>query len=143
MKAACHCGAVRFEIDETPAWVLDCNCTVCRRYGGLWSYYHQPARRKLLVSKPDPDTTDTYVWGDKELAFHRCKTCGCLTHFEAIQEKVIMGVNARMMVTLDPSTVRVIQKDNGHTGWFWTRSDEPPQPSQHPFMPIPGPDDWR
>jgi hypothetical protein len=36
IRAACHCTAVRFEIAEPPEWVLDCNCTICRRYGGLW-----------------------------------------------------------------------------------------------------------
>ena len=38
IKAACHCGAVRFELEAPPAWVLDCNCTLCRRYGALWAY---------------------------------------------------------------------------------------------------------
>ena len=38
MRGACHCEAVRFEIAEPPEWVLDCNCTLCRRYGALWAY---------------------------------------------------------------------------------------------------------
>jgi hypothetical protein len=61
IKAACHCTAVRFEISEPPAWVLDCNCTVCRRYGAMWSYYHGDDHAKL-VSQPPADLTDVYLW---------------------------------------------------------------------------------
>ena len=32
--------AVRFELEE-PEWVMDCNCSHCRLYGGLWAYYPQ------------------------------------------------------------------------------------------------------
>ena len=143
MKAACHCGAVRFEIAEAPVWVLDCNCTLCRRYGALWSYYIGADQTKLL-SKPRADATSVYSWNDRDIGFHFCKTCGCLTHFEAIKlDPAAVGVNARMMVGLDPARVRLRQIDNGHSGFFWTRSDEPVIPGRHPPMPPPGPDDWR
>jgi hypothetical protein len=144
VRAACHCTAVRFELSEHPAWVLDCNCTICRRYAALWSYYHGGDAAKL-VGKPDPSVTDTYLWGDRSIAFHRCKTCGCVTHLEAVdvQPPVVFGVNARLIPTLDPSRTRVVQIDNGHTGFFWTRAETPSLPSRHPPMPKPGPDDWR
>ena len=144
MRAACHCGAVRFEIAEAPSWVLDCNCTLCRRYGTLWSYYRGDDQAKLL-KKPDVAATSTYSWNDRTLAFHFCKTCGCLTHFQALAPypELILGVNARMMVGLDPAGVQVRQIDNGHTGYFWTKSNQPVIASRHPPMPPPGPDDWR
>lgn len=144
IRAACHCGAVRFEITEAPGWVLDCNCTLCRRYGALWSYYRGDDQAKLL-KKPATEATAVYSWGDREIAFHHCKTCGCMTHMAAIavDPPTIFGVNARMMVGLDPKRVRLRQIDNGHTGYFWTRSDEPAIASRHPPMPPPGADDWR
>ena len=40
VTGSCHCGAVRFEVDA-PEWVMDCNCSHCRLYGGLWAYYPQ------------------------------------------------------------------------------------------------------
>src|SRR4051812_4404677 len=143
IRAACHCGAVRFEITERPTWVMDCNCTLCRRYGALWSYYHGADQAKLL-SCPPPEASDRYLWSDRAIASCRCKTCGCLTHIETADDKaVIFGVNARMMIGLDPAQVKVRQVDNGHTGYFWTTSDEPVIASKHPPMPPPGPDDWR
>lgn len=145
MRAACHCGAVRFEISEEPEWVLDCNCTLCRRYGAIWSYYRGPDQAKLLA-KPAKDATAVYTWNDHEIAFHRCKTCGCITHMEAIKNDPpeIFGVNMRMVTGgLDPKRVRLRQVDNGHTGFFWTRGDEPVIAARHPPFSAAGADEWR
>ncbi len=38
IRVACHCGAVRLSVEPAPRWVLDCNCSICRRYGALWAY---------------------------------------------------------------------------------------------------------
>ena len=45
-----------------------------------------------------PGATDAYSWGDKSLAFRRCATCGCVTHWECITDPPVdrMGVNARL-----------------------------------------------
>jgi len=141
VRAACHCTAVRLEISELPDWVLDCNCTLCRRYGALWSY---PAAGTVKIVS-GLEATQTYLWGNGWLAFHRCKECGCVMYMEAVMENppYIYGINARMIPTLHPERVRLVQKDNGHTGWFWTRSDAPPEPSQHPKTARPGENDWR
>jgi hypothetical protein len=141
IKAACHCGAVRFELEAAPEWVLDCNCTLCRRYGALWAY--PQAGQATILKGPDPGATETYMWGDKELAVHRCRACGCVTHTMGVDSPVIYGVNARMMLGLDPKTTAVRQVDNGDSGVFWTHSNEPVIPNRHGPMPPPGPDDWR
>ena len=144
IKAACHCTAVRFEIAAAPLRVLECNCTICRRYGALWAYY-RGADQAQLLRLPDTDVTDCYLWGDKSIAFHRCRSCGCVTHLQAvdIEPPVIFGINARLMLGLDPATVQVRQIDNGHTGFFWSRSEQPIMTSRHPVLPPSGDDDWR
>lgn len=141
LRAACHCTAVRFELAAAPEWVLDCNCTLCRRYGGLWIY---PGADEVTFVQ-GAEATETYVWGDRMLAFHRCSVCGCVTHMMQLDTDppTVYGVNARLIPTLEPAGIRVIQKDNGHTGRFWTRSQAPPEPSRHPAMDPPGPEDWR
>jgi hypothetical protein len=145
IRAACHCEAVKFEIAEPPNWVLDCNCTLCRRYGALWTYFRGPEGQAKLLKTPDPAATEAYTWQDGDLAFHRCKTCGCVTHIVAAKADppVIYAVNCRMIAALDPATVTVRQIDNSHSGYFWTAADEPPLASRHPPMPKPGPEDWR
>ncbi|MBM4385890.1 MAG: GFA family protein [Deltaproteobacteria bacterium] len=143
IRAACHCTAVRFEIAEQPEWVLDCNCTICRRYGALWTYFEGADQAKLLAT-PSRDATEAYVWGDRILEFRRCRTCGCVYHMQtADAQQVIFGLNARLIPTLDPARVRIVQMNNSHSGYFWTRSDGPPRASHHPHMPMPGPLDWR
>ena len=144
IRASCHCEAVKFEFAEPPKWVLDCNCTLCRRYGAMWCYFDGPDAM-VLVSAPAPDATETYTWLDGDIAFHRCRTCGCVTHMTAAKEvpPVIYGANARLMAGLDPATVRIRRKNNSHSGFFWTRVDGPIEASRHPVMPPPSPLDWR
>ena len=141
VRGACHCTAVRFEAATRPDWVLDCSCTLCRRYGAIWAYPDQDTVR--FVS--GEDATDRYVWGPRMLAFHRCKVCGCVTHMTIVGTNPprIYGINARLIPTLDPATVRLRQRDNGHNGFFWTRSAAPPEASHQPKMNPPGPEDWR
>ncbi len=134
MRAVCHCMAVQFEIDAAPPWVLDCNCSICRRYGALWAYYHHGG---LRLASP-AEATVAYLWNDRSLAFHHCKTCGCATHLQAVDQadRPILGLNARLILGLDPAT-HVQQIDNAHTGVFWTRSSRAPLPGRHPKMADP------
>lgn len=144
IQASCHCTAVRFAVAAPPKWVLDCNCTLCRRYGALWCYTFGEDPM-TLVEAPDPATTETYSWLDHDIATHRCRTCGGVTHLEALTRDppAIMGLNARMMIGLDGANIPVRRIDNGHRGWFWTRDDGPIIPGRHPDEPVPGREwDW-
>lgn len=91
IEASCHCGAVRIAVEHAPDDVTDCNCSICRRYGALWAYYLSGQVRVT------GDATDVYMWGDKDLRFHRCATCGCVTHWTPVVDHPRMGVNARLM----------------------------------------------
>jgi hypothetical protein len=94
IEASCHCGAVRFSVETAPADVNDCNCSICRRYGTLWGYYQRPQVRFAAGNGP----TDIYIWGDRRIEFHRCRGCGCVTHWSAVdRSEERMGVNARLM----------------------------------------------
>jgi len=101
IHASCHCGAVTLEIDDAPREVTDCNCSICRRYGVLWAYY---APRQVRVGGA---ATDVYSWDDRAIEFHRCRTCGCVSHWSSINplgER--MGVNARLM---DPEVLKPLR----------------------------------
>ncbi len=94
IEASCHCGAVRFAVEVAPDEVNDCNCSICRRYGTLWAYYRPSHVRFAAGSGP----TDIYVWNDRTLEFHRCRSCGCVTHWSPVDRtRQRMGVNARLM----------------------------------------------
>lgn len=102
IEASCHCGAIRFAVASVPSDVNDCNCSICRRYGTLWAYY--PPSRVLFAQGNGP--TDIYMWGSRDLEFHRCRACGCVTHWASVDPTYDrMGVNARLM---PPETMAVV-----------------------------------
>jgi len=94
IEASCHCGAVRLQVAEAPTRVTDCNCSICRRLGALWAYYRIDQVRVLSR----PGATAAYVQGDRTLAVHHCRTCGCTTHWTGLGESVERAaINARLL----------------------------------------------
>ena len=145
VRAACHCGAVRIVMESGPAWVCDCNCSICRRYGALWAYARdfKTGREHPAILLQGEDDLEAYVWGERTLGFWRCRRCGCVTHHTALEHpERIRGVNARMFIDFDPAKVVVNRSDNAHTGFFWTRPDEPVWEGAQPPLPSGG-SDWR
>jgi hypothetical protein len=117
IEAACHCGAVKLALPAAPETVTECNCSICRRLAARWAYYPQSE-----VELPKPGATQPYVWGDRMLAFHRCKACGVTTHWQGLDgSRDRMGVNARVIDGLDWSKVRVRPFDGADT---WKYLDE-------------------
>ena len=114
IKGSCHCGAVRFELADTPDWLTECNCSICRRLGALWAHA-DPARVTLIR---DGDATISYVWGDRDLAFHTCRNCGCTTHWESLNSEVStrMAVNCRLCDPDEVASIRVRHFD-GAENW--------------------------
>ncbi len=109
----CHCGTVSFELSDSPEILIDCNCSICRRIGALWG--HVPITAVTITA--EPDSTLAYVQGDKMLAMHSCKTCGCNTHWESLTEEgQHMAVNFRMC---DPAELEnfTIRKFDGANTW--------------------------
>ncbi len=109
----CHCGTVSFELSDSPEILIDCNWSICRRIGALWG--HVPITAVTITA--EPDSTLAYVQGDKMLAMHSCKTCGCNTHWESLTEEgQHMAVNFRMCgpVELENFTIR---KFDGANTW--------------------------
>jgi hypothetical protein len=112
IESSCVCGAVRLAISLAPDELLDCNCSICRRYGALWAYY---SLEDVIVPG---GLTDTFMRGAKKIEFHRCKICGCVTHWSPTDPRDRMGVNARLM---DPEVVagaRVRHLDGANTWKF-------------------------
>ena len=100
ITGTCHCSAVKVTIPVQPEWVTDCNCSICRRYGVLWSYFIA----ETVKTEALPDALVRYSWGRKELNFVHCKTCGCVMWWERVtpDPEKKMGVNMRMF---DPDIV--------------------------------------
>ena len=87
---SCHCGAIRLVLRETPPDVGDCNCSLCRRIGGLW---HHTIPAMVTVE----GTGIAYRQGDCMLDTWHCGMCGCTTHWTPVDPAYPqMAVNLRM-----------------------------------------------
>jgi len=112
--ATCHCGTVTIRLPKAPAEITHCNCSLCRRYGVLWAYY---AIAEVTIEIKDP--TDTYAWGGKNVDFHRCSGCGCVTHwYPRKSSRESLGINARLIDQNLLAAAEVRYKDSAGTGIF-------------------------
>jgi hypothetical protein len=100
IEASCHCRAVRLEVSRAPRVLLDCNCSICRRYGGLWAYYKAGSVR-LRYRRRD---VEIYAWGDRTIRYIRCRQCGCTLLHERAKGTADspIGINAR---NFDPAVI--------------------------------------
>ena len=113
LTATCHCGAVRIEVSRRPATLTSCNCSICRRYGTLWAYYRASAVRIHAAKRK----TRRYSWGDRQIRFVRCGTCGCVTHWQPVRllRDSRIGINARNFDPAELGTVRIRYLDGAST----------------------------
>ncbi len=100
-------------IDQSPEWLTACNCSVCYRLGALWAHGDDTH----ITLNHEPDATEDYIWGDKMLAYKRCKQCGCTTHWLGLppEGEGRMAVNFRMCETADIADIRVRHFDGSNT----------------------------
>jgi len=91
LEGSCHCGAVRIVVSAPlPKDLNDCQCEHCQKRGALWAYYD--AAQVNITGM-----TSSYIWGDRELSFHFCPSCGMTTHWSAIDPSYTrMGLNGRV-----------------------------------------------
>lgn len=115
-EGSCHCGRVRFELRETPQWLVECNCSLCSRIGAKWA--HSEIQNIRLHYQEG--STVAYSRGDKTLAVHSCNHCGCTTHWENLMPEKYnrMAVNFRMCADEDLSQFRIRQFDGADTWEF-------------------------
>ncbi|MBI5066696.1 MAG: GFA family protein [Deltaproteobacteria bacterium] len=115
LAGSCHCGAVRVVLPRRPRTLTACNCSICRRYGALWAYYAGATVR----IEHGRGAVEGYAWGEKQLRFVRCATCGCVTHWEGVKRPGgRIGVNARLFDPELLGEVRIRRLDGARSWKF-------------------------
>jgi hypothetical protein len=109
----CHCGAVAFTFDDTPDAATKCNCSICRKLGATWIYTHP----KNVQFTQGMNSNVEYKWGEENLSFHSCATCGATTHWSLNAEdpqKIAVNLNL-----IDPAKVAHIpvRRFDGANTW--------------------------
>jgi hypothetical protein len=70
---SCHCGAIRYTVDEdVPTSALQCNCSICRRKAAL-HHFTTPDKFTLHTSR---EAVATYQFNNHAIDHHFCATCG-------------------------------------------------------------------
>jgi hypothetical protein len=54
----CHCGGIAFALDADITEAMDCNCSLCRKRGGLLAFFP----REALVLKTPESGLGTYTF---------------------------------------------------------------------------------
>ena len=104
-QGGCHCGRIRFEVEGQVEQVIDCNCSMCRRRGGLLWFVR---RERLRLMTPKADVA-TYTFNTHKLQHHFCANCGIAPYSEgkdrAGAEMAAINVRSLEGVELAPLTV--------------------------------------
>ena len=109
IKGSCHCGQTQFEVNEAPADVTRCTCSLCAKRGFAVG---------LLQTGPvspdvSPENVATYLWGSRTVKHHFCASCGCGTYSKSPDwstgkpdfDNPKVGVDARLFDDLDLDAV--------------------------------------
>ena len=117
-EGSCHCGAVRLVLPAAPETATECNCSICRRLGALWSFY--PVGSVQIHGHPE--NTQDYLWGARTLRTMRCARCGVATHWEPLDPHADprIGVNLR---NFDPQLVARVRVRHFDGADSWTYCD--------------------
>lgn len=115
IEGTCHCGAVRTRLKVLPEALVSCNCSLCHRHGAIWAH---GAMGNIDVEAAS-EATFVYSWGDKMIAFHVCRACGCLTHYMSVHPDYDRGaVNCRMAEPAAIADLRVRRFDGANSWEF-------------------------
>lgn len=127
VTATCHCGRVSVEMPGRPKMVKECRCSLCYRYGTLWTYFQDQNDVTITTKAPG---LKPYVRADGNgfAAFYFCAHCGCLTHWLPTEKgdeerrknpagRSAVGVNCRMLPPkLIEEAERIIARDGEFRG---------------------------
>lgn len=108
-QGSCHCGRIAFEVEGEIGKVIDCNCSFCRRRGGLL-WFVPKAQFKLTTPAAD---AATYTFNTHRLQHHFCTNCGIAPYSEGADPKGVatVAINARCLEGVEPGSLAVMPFD--------------------------------
>lgn len=112
-EGSCHCGAIAFELEGEITEGYDCNCSMCRRRGGLLAFLP----REALVLRTPESALGTYKFNRHVIDHHFCKVCGISPFSEGVHPATgakTVAVNLRCLPDLDLASVKVVPVDGAN-----------------------------
>lgn len=98
-KGGCHCGKVRYEVAVDTAAVMECNCSLCSKKGGVLGF--APASDFALLSGEDALTD--YQFNKMVIHHLFCSTCGVQSFSRGMTPdgRATVAVNIRCLDGID------------------------------------------
>jgi hypothetical protein len=103
MGGGCHCGRVRFRVEDDLTRVTQCNCSICAKKGFLHLIV-PPERFELLRGKDD---LATYRFNTGTAKHTFCKVCGVHPFYVPRSDPDKIDVNVRCLDDIDLSTISI------------------------------------
>jgi len=105
-QGSCHCGRIAFTLDGEVREAMDCNCSMCRRRGGLLAFF---PREALTLTTPESDL-GTYQFNKHVLEHHFCPACGIAPYTDGVDPRTgakMAAVNVRCLEGVDLSALTI------------------------------------
>ncbi len=107
-EGSCHCGAIGFTLTtQAPITeAMDCNCSLCRRRGGLLWF----GPRDALALHTPAEAQGEYRFNHHHIAHHYCRDCGIAPYSEAVDPRsgqLMAAVNLRCVPALDLAALKI------------------------------------
>ena len=96
MTLRCPCGSVHLQLERPPAFIHQCNCSLCTEANARWGYF-DPSQVKVLGE------TEGFRRADKETPsaeLRFCPSCSATTHFVLTEMAVAQHGNTAMGVNM-------------------------------------------
>jgi hypothetical protein len=109
IRGSCHCGKIAYRLDAEPTEAIECNCSICRRKGGVLAAF---APDQFHLDTPRDDIT-VYTFGGHAIRHQFCRICGCAPFAEGAgpDGEAMVVVNLRCAEDVDLSLIRIIPFD--------------------------------
>jgi hypothetical protein len=109
-QGACHCGRVTFELRAKLEYVVDCNCSLCRRGGALW---HGATEQNLRILTGEDELT-LYQFNTMTATHYFCRHCGIRPFTRPRLDPSKWVVNVRCIDGIDLASIQVRQFDGAN-----------------------------
>ena len=104
-KGGCHCGKIAYSFEGEIGEVLDCNCSLCAKRGGLLHFIPESA---FTLATPRADL-GTYQFNKHHIDHHFCPACGVSPFSEGSDPKgnKMIAINVRCVEGVDPRALKI------------------------------------
>jgi hypothetical protein len=105
----CHCGRIAYRVEGTIDQVVDCNCSLCRKRGGLLWF----VPRDALTLTGEAQGVGTYTFNTHRIQHHFCTTCGIAPYSEGQNPdgSAMACINVRCLEDVDLGALKVVSYD--------------------------------